>query len=107
MRKRPSSRRDGMPSETDVGTMGPDFYFCLRGRAGKETDKRNLTLVDDTCTEIILTLWGASAKDDERRWEGNPVVAFKGVKVTWPCTPLDIDQMDRRYDDWWTDDIIV
>ncbi|CAN0407047.1 unnamed protein product, partial [Laminaria digitata] len=49
---------------------------------GKETDKRNITLVDDTCTEISLTLWGQSAKEDERRWEGNPVVAFKGVKVS-------------------------
>lgn len=53
------------------------------GRAGKETDKRNLTLVDDTCTEITLTLWGSTAKADERRWEGNPVVAFKGVKVMY------------------------
>ena len=58
------------------------IFVFLRGRAGKETDKRNLTLVDDTCTEISLTLWGASAKGDERRWEGNPVVAFKGVKVS-------------------------
>ncbi|CAN0554365.1 unnamed protein product, partial [Ectocarpus sp. 8 AP-2014] len=52
-----------------------------RSRAGKQLDKRNLILVDDTCTEINLTLWGDMAKADGSRWEGNPVVAFKGVKV--------------------------
>ncbi|CAM9133630.1 unnamed protein product [Ectocarpus fasciculatus] len=51
-------------------------------RQGKQLDKRNLVLVDDTCTEINLTLWGALAKADGARWEGNPVVAFKGVKVS-------------------------
>lgn len=60
--------------------------FCLWQlgcpRSGKDTDKRNLTLVDDTCTEITLTLWGDLAKQDEMRWMGNPVVAFKGVKVS-------------------------
>lgn len=50
-------------------------------RAGKELDKRNLTLVDDTCTEITLTLWGEGARASGERWEGNPVVAFKGIKV--------------------------
>lgn len=51
-------------------------------RSGKDTNKRNLTLVDDTCTEITLTLWGDLAKQDEMRWMGNPVIAFKGIKVT-------------------------
>lgn len=50
-------------------------------RAGKETGKRNLTLVDDTCTEITLALWGDSAQPSEG-WEGNPVVAFKGIKAS-------------------------
>lgn len=53
----------------------------LIARSGKETDRRNLTLVDDTCTEINLTLWGDSAKANGDRWEGNPIVAFKGIKV--------------------------
>ncbi|CAN0530593.1 unnamed protein product [Ectocarpus sp. 12 AP-2014] len=53
-----------------------------RSRAGKQLDKRNLVLVDDTCTEINLTLWGDMAKADGSRWEGNPVVAFKGVKLS-------------------------
>lgn len=67
------------------------FPFVATGianhRAGKETDKRDLTLVDDTCTEISITLWGSSAKADESRWEGSPVVAFKGVKVSAPDKP--------------------
>lgn len=37
--------------------------------------------MDDTCTEITLTLWGDSAQPSDC-WEGNPVVAFKGIKVS-------------------------
>lgn len=51
-------------------------------RAGKETGKRNLILVDDTCTEITLSLWGDMGQADPAQWEGNPVVAFKGIKVS-------------------------
>lgn len=50
-------------------------------RTGKETGRRNLTLVDDTCTEITLTIWGDTAQGSEERWDGNPVIAFKSVKV--------------------------
>lgn len=53
-------------------------------RTGKELAKRNLTLVDDTCTEISMTIWGEKAKESGEQWEGNPVVAWKGVKVS-PC----------------------
>ncbi len=51
-------------------------------RTGKELAKRNLTLVDDTCTEISMTIWGEKAKESGEQWEGNPVVAWKGVKVS-------------------------
>lgn len=66
-------------------TLLPCCCFTFIGRAGKEVEKRNLTLVDDTCTEISLTLWGASAKQDGSQWESCPVVAFKGVKVRNPA----------------------
>ncbi|CAN0442236.1 unnamed protein product, partial [Ectocarpus sp. 12 AP-2014] len=59
-----------------------DHAQFVSSRAGKQLDKRNLVLVDDTCTEINLTLWGDMAKADGSRWEGNPVVAFKGVKLS-------------------------
>eukprot|EP00903_Cladosiphon_okamuranus_P009556 g9099.t1 len=56
-------------------------YATIMTKSGKETGKRNLTLVDDTCTEITLALWGEMAQPSEG-WEGNPVVAFKGVKLS-------------------------
>lgn len=63
------------------GNVDAIYRACLDRRTGKEIEKRNLTLVDDTCTEIQLTLWGESAKQDEARWQDSPIVAFKGVKV--------------------------
>ncbi|CAM9482030.1 unnamed protein product [Ascophyllum nodosum] len=68
----------------DVIALVKNYEDCstIMTRSGKETEKRNLTLVDDTCTEITLTIWGGLAKEDERRWDGNPVVAFKGVKLS-------------------------
>eukprot|EP00752_Nemacystus_decipiens_P010206 g9095.t2 len=56
-------------------------YGTIITRAGKETGKRNMTLVDDSCTEISMTLWGSIGQSSEG-WEGNPVVAFKGVKLS-------------------------
>ncbi|KAL1741354.1 hypothetical protein HDZ31DRAFT_84875 [Schizophyllum fasciatum] len=41
--------------------------------------KRELTLVDDTGYSVRVTLWGNTAEKYEE--EGNPVIAFKGVKV--------------------------
>ncbi|CAM9450721.1 unnamed protein product [Scytosiphon promiscuus] len=57
-------------------------YMPITTRAGKETGKRNLVLVDDTCTEITLSLWGDMGQANPAQWEGNPVVAFKGVKLS-------------------------
>ncbi|CAN0355303.1 unnamed protein product [Pylaiella littoralis] len=57
-------------------------FAVINTKAGKELEKRNLTLVDDTCTEITLTLWGEAAKANGDRWEGNPVIAFKGLKLS-------------------------
>ncbi|CAM9891896.1 unnamed protein product [Phaeothamnion confervicola] len=45
-------------------------------------DKRNLTLVDDSFAEVKATLWGGHAKLADDSFQGTPVVAFKGVKVS-------------------------
>lgn len=47
---------------------------------GKQLQKRDLTLIDETGCEIKLTLWGdrATAHYD---WASKPIAAFKGVKV--------------------------
>lgn len=49
-------------------------------KAGKELTKRDLTLVDQTLTEINLTLWGTKAETFDGA--GNPVVAIKGARVS-------------------------
>jgi replication factor A1 len=46
----------------------------------KPFDKRELTIVDDTLTQIRLTIWGAQAQSFDAAVES--VLAFKGVKVS-------------------------
>jgi replication factor A1 len=46
----------------------------------KPFDKRELTIVDDTLTQIRLTIWGAQAQSFDAPVES--VLAFKGVKVS-------------------------
>ncbi len=62
-------------SATDVSKI------TSQKQGGKELMKRDLTLVDDSNTEIRLTLWGAQANSQEYNWAEQPVVAFKGVKI--------------------------
>lgn len=49
-------------------------------QSGRVMQKRELTLVDDSLSEVRITLWGdkATAQHD---WHALPIVAFKGVKV--------------------------
>lgn len=49
---------------------------------GREVEKRELTLCDDTGTEVRLTVWGERASKQPEQWENHPIVAFKGVKVS-------------------------
>ena len=46
---------------------------------GKKLLKRDLTLVDDSLSEIRLTLWGDKAEQPVD-WSAGPIVAFKGVR---------------------------
>ncbi len=50
-------------------------------QSGKVMQKRELTLVDDTMSEVRLTLWGEKATNPHFKWHDSPVVAFKGVKI--------------------------
>lgn len=42
--------------------------------------KRDLSLYDDSNTEVRVTVWGDKAQDPSIPWE-NSIIAFKGVKV--------------------------
>ena len=61
-----------------------DLQTIVSAKLGnKELYKRDLTIMDDTNTEIKLTLWGANAQNEDVVTWGQikPIVAFKGVKV--------------------------
>jgi len=49
-------------------------------RAGKELTKREISICDQSNTEVTLTLWGSTAETFHA--DGNPVVAVKGAKVS-------------------------
>lgn len=48
---------------------------------GKVIQKRELTLVDDSLSEVRLTLWGEKATSSQYDWNSCPIVAFKGLKI--------------------------
>lgn len=50
-------------------------------QSGKVIQKRELTLVDESLSEVKLTLWGDKATSIQYPWHEAPVVAFKGLKV--------------------------
>lgn len=50
-------------------------------QSGKVMQKRELTLVDDSGSEVRLTLWGDKAVSEQYGWHNTPVVAFKGLKI--------------------------
>ena len=49
-------------------------------KAGKELKKREITLVDQSAHEVLLTLWGMTASTFEGA--GFPIIATKGAKVS-------------------------
>ena len=52
----------------------------LTTKAGRETVKRELTLIDRSGAEVNLTLWGSQAETFDSASE--PVVAVKAAKVS-------------------------
>merc|ERR1719159_44036 len=48
---------------------------------GQELIKRDLELADDTGFTLRVTLWGDFAQKKDSDFEGNPVLAIKGVRI--------------------------
>lgn len=83
----------------------------LTTKAGKELTKRTLTLSDDSGAAIEVTLWAERAESFPD--QGNPVVAFKGLRVTeWNTkslgaiggTAFELDperEETPRLQEWW------
>nr|AEH58813.1 replication protein A large subunit [Karenia brevis] len=55
--------------------------MTVRNKEGQELLKRDITIADDTATSMTVTLWAERAKQEDRVFEGYPVVGVKGVTV--------------------------
>jgi len=55
--------------------------ITFTSKDSKELVKRDITIADDTCTRMQVTLWGERAKQEDKTFEGNPVVCMKAVVV--------------------------
>jgi len=53
----------------------------VKSKDGQELVKRDITIADDSATSMTVTLWGDRAKQEDKVFEGNPVVTLKAVGV--------------------------
>jgi replication factor A1 len=96
-----------------ITSFKPVIEFTSRD--GKSLVKREITLADDTALCIDIALWGDRATLPDSKFEGNPVVALKGVLVKeWnggrAGSLLQDGNLDLQYDggeaqrirNWWT-----
>ncbi|OLP89239.1 Replication protein A 70 kDa DNA-binding subunit [Symbiodinium microadriaticum] len=72
-----------LPCSVDVCGIVKDYdkSFAFTSKDGKDLVKRTLTLADDSGISMQVTIWGDRAKKEDSEFEGNPVVAMKGVSV--------------------------
>eukprot|EP00088_Acartia_fossae_P046737 TRINITY_DN5054_c0_g2_i1.p1 TRINITY_DN5054_c0_g2~~TRINITY_DN5054_c0_g2_i1.p1 ORF type:complete len:620 (+),score=202.71 TRINITY_DN5054_c0_g2_i1:71-1930(+) len=73
----------GVAKDTNVDIIGickeSQEPIQITTRAGKELMKREVTICDQSNSEVKLTLWGATAESFSA--EGAPVIAVKGTRV--------------------------
>jgi len=62
-----------------ITAVGSSLAFTSKD--GKELVKRDITVADDSAMSMCVTLWGERAKQEDKAFEGNPVVGLKGVIV--------------------------
>jgi len=55
--------------------------LAFTSRDGKELVKREITIADDTATSMTVAIWGDRAKQEDKVFEGHPVVCLKGVNI--------------------------
>jgi len=53
----------------------------IMSKAGNELIKRDLVIADDTGYTLNLTIWGEEAQRKDSDFQGNPVLAFKGIRI--------------------------
>jgi len=105
-----------LPCTVDVCGVVVSYQppLSFTSSAGKELVKREVTIADETAMSLVVTLWGDRAKQNDSVFEGNPVVALKGVNIkewmggragsllesgAFVCSP-DIPEVQRTRS-WW------
>lgn len=65
-----------------VKSAGEMTEITLQKQGGKQLQKRELMILDETQNEVRLTLWGEKAMNNVFNWDDFPIVAFKNLKVS-------------------------
>ncbi|XP_043191580.1 replication protein A 70 kDa DNA-binding subunit-like [Amphibalanus amphitrite] len=72
--------KTGLVDVIGVCKEAGDLDRIMSRKLSKELTKRDLKLVDQSNTEVTLTLWGSQAESFDAA--GNPVVAIKGARLS-------------------------
>jgi len=72
-----------VPCTVDICGILTSFKptMSVTAKDGTELTKREVTIVDDSATSMTVTLWGDRAKQEDKVFEGNPVITLKSVAV--------------------------
>jgi len=72
-----------LPCSVDICGIVASFEQtnAFTSKDGKNLVKRELTIADDSAASMKVTIWGDRAKKEDALFEGNPVIAMKGVFV--------------------------
>jgi len=72
-----------LPCTVDLCGVVTSFkpQLSVNSKSGEELVKREITIADDTATSMTVTLWADRAKQEDKVFEGNPVISLKSVSV--------------------------
>merc|ERR1712232_1145816 len=72
-----------LPCRVDICGVVTQFkpYQTITSKDGRELQKRDITIADDTATSMDVTLWGDKGKLPDSDLEGSPTVGLKNVLI--------------------------
>jgi len=73
-----------LPCNVDLCGVVQSFAEVAKitSKAGAELIKRDIVLADDTGFTMTVTFWGELAQRKDSDFEGSPVLALKGIKIS-------------------------
>lgn len=72
-----------LPCRVDLCGVVTQFkpFQTITSKDGREFQKRDITIADDTATSMEVTLWGDKGKLPDSDFEGCPIVGLKGILI--------------------------